>query len=171
LQFEHEQNLGDEEVLVAAATAAGLNGTSAQAYLRSGDGIKTIDDEVREYMTRYSVSGVPFFIIQLHEGAPAHSITADAASSPTGEVAQVQAAGSSGVVCSDDGVCAVPTRDPTPVPVEAASSVTAPTPDAAAHSALTGRYTANGAQEVDYFTQMFEHLWEEGNSKKGGSKA
>ncbi len=157
-QFEREQNIGDEDVLVEAAKAAGLDPQAARDYLRSGDGSKTVETEVKEFMTKYRVSGVPFFIVQMLEDSVSDS------SGKTAETQQIKAAeGAGGVVCGEDGVCERPAPQAAASSSADVASTTAANPE---RKALTSRYTASGAQEVEYFVQLFEHLEEEASRAK-----
>lgn len=140
-----------------AAKTAGLDADAAQEYLRSGDGVKTIEAEVKEYMTRYRVSGVPFFIVQVLDDA-SHGNSKEDADSDT--KTGVISASAEGIVCGPDGVCEKPTAAATG---ESASQT--PRTGGTQPKALTSPYTASGAQEVDYLVQLFEHLKEEAASK------
>ncbi|KAJ2394799.1 hypothetical protein GGI23_004552, partial [Coemansia sp. RSA 2559] len=60
--FENEEDIGDTQVLLAAAEDAGLDRQGVARYLESNEGV----DEVKEKASRVQglgISGVPFYII------------------------------------------------------------------------------------------------------------
>ena len=59
--FEKGRDIGDVEVLVAAAEACGLDGAEVRAHLAGEDGIADVRAEI-EHAQSVGVSGVPFFI-------------------------------------------------------------------------------------------------------------
>ncbi|KAJ2381392.1 hypothetical protein H4S02_006226 [Coemansia sp. RSA 2611] len=60
--FEQEQDIGDHEVLLAAAADAGLDRERTRAYLQSDDGIDALRERMAQ-IRKLGVTGVPFYII------------------------------------------------------------------------------------------------------------
>ena len=131
--FEEEGDVGDVDTLVAAAEAAGLDGSAAREFLASDTGPKEVVQEVQRFMQSYRVSGVPFYLVQL-QGRGGSSV-------PAGEDAPT----AQGTTCGPEG-CPAPS---------AAGSSEAEVKD------LTGVFGASGAQEVEYFTKLLAHMEEE----------
>jgi predicted DsbA family dithiol-disulfide isomerase len=61
--FECQGNLGDVDVLVAAAVAAGMDGAEVRAFLLSSDLVDSVQRDMREFVSRFRISGVPFVIV------------------------------------------------------------------------------------------------------------
>lgn len=61
--FEQEANIGSHDVLVDAATEAGLDRDAVAAFLASPAGAAEAQAEARELVRRHSISGVPHFIV------------------------------------------------------------------------------------------------------------
>lgn len=62
--FEEEKNIGDVDVLVAAAEEAGVAG--ARELLDTEEGVAEVRREARKWATGHSVTGVPVFVFQSH---------------------------------------------------------------------------------------------------------
>lgn len=61
LYFEQGRDIGDRDVLAAAAADCGLDGAAAREWLERGDDADDVRAEI-EQAQRIGVSGVPFFI-------------------------------------------------------------------------------------------------------------
>lgn len=61
--FEAEGNLGDHEKMIQAVSETGIDVAAVRALLASDDKRADIAAAVRKWATKYSISGVPYFII------------------------------------------------------------------------------------------------------------
>ena len=61
--FEKEGNLGDKEKLSAAAAAGGMPLAEATALLAGDDLRAEVAEEAKAWGQKYSITGVPFFVI------------------------------------------------------------------------------------------------------------
>ena len=61
--FEQEKNIGSHDVLVEAAAAAGMDAMRVQQFLATDEKAAEVKAEIREFVSKYRISGVPFFII------------------------------------------------------------------------------------------------------------
>lgn len=64
-QFEREENVGDTNVLLDAAKAAGLDPQEAQQALEKDSLKEHVSREVEAWREKHRISGVPFFVINV----------------------------------------------------------------------------------------------------------
>ena len=61
--FEQQQNIGDIQVLATVGEKCGLNKEKLLQYLSTNEGKEAVLKDVRNWASRYRITGVPFFII------------------------------------------------------------------------------------------------------------
>ena len=82
-QFEENGNIGDHSMLLDAIEKVGLDRKEAEQYLESDQGKEEVERTINSYQSKYSIMGVPFFIIKAHgDNKTSKEYTASGAQDP-----------------------------------------------------------------------------------------